>query len=73
MLVGDLEHALSKTHPSSLRDKAVEIPDTTWADVGGLEKVKQELMETGSGCLHLLSICICSRFAFALLGQSTHT
>jgi len=42
----DLEHALSKTHPSSLRDKAVEIPDTTWGDVGGLEKVKQELMET---------------------------
>jgi len=42
----DMEHALSKTHPSSLRDKAVEIPDTTWGDVGGLEKVKQELMET---------------------------
>jgi len=42
----DMEHALSKTHPSSLRDKAVEMPDTTWGDVGGLEKVKQELMET---------------------------
>jgi hypothetical protein len=26
--------------------QAVEIPDTTWGDVGGLEKVKQELMET---------------------------
>ena len=38
--------ALSNTHPSSLRDKAVEVPDTTWEDVGGLEKVKQELMET---------------------------
>jgi transitional endoplasmic reticulum ATPase len=24
----------------------VQIPDVTWADVGGLEKVKQELMET---------------------------
>ena len=42
----DMDHALSKTHPSSLRDKAVEMPDTTWNDVGGLEKVKQELMET---------------------------
>jgi transitional endoplasmic reticulum ATPase len=35
----DMEHALSKTHPSSLRDKAIEMPDTTWNDVGGLEKV----------------------------------
>jgi len=42
----DLLEALSKTNPSSLREKAVEVPDTTWADVGGLEKVKQELMET---------------------------
>lgn len=24
----------------------MQIPDVTWADVGGLEKVKQELMET---------------------------
>jgi len=42
----DMLEAMSKTNPSSLREKAVEVPDTTWADVGGLEKVKQELMET---------------------------
>jgi transitional endoplasmic reticulum ATPase len=29
--------AMSKTAPSSLRDKAVEIPDCSWEDVGGLE------------------------------------
>jgi len=42
----DFLSAMQKCHPSSLRDKAVEIPDVTWNDVGGLEKVKQELMET---------------------------
>ncbi len=42
----DLLEAMAKTNPSSLREKAVEVPDTTWADVGGLELVKQELMET---------------------------
>jgi len=42
----DLLKAMGNTNPSSLREKAVEIPDVTWADVGGLEKVKQELMET---------------------------
>ena len=38
--------AMSKTAPSSLRDKAVEIPDCSWEDVGGLEDVKREMVET---------------------------
>ena len=42
----DLVAAMDRTNPSSLREKAVEVPDVTWDDVGGLEKVKQELMET---------------------------
>jgi transitional endoplasmic reticulum ATPase len=38
--------AMRKTSPSSLRDKAVEIPDTSWEDVGGLLDVKREMVET---------------------------
>jgi len=37
--------ALDATNPSSLRETVAEIPTTTWKDVGGLEKVKQELQE----------------------------
>jgi len=40
------DYALSKTAPSSLRDKEVEIPDCSWKDVGGLYDVKREMMET---------------------------
>uniref|UniRef100_A0A6U2ZA75 Vesicle-fusing ATPase n=1 Tax=Paramoeba aestuarina TaxID=180227 RepID=A0A6U2ZA75_9EUKA len=39
-------HALKLSNPSALREKAVEIPNVTWADVGGLEGVKKELIET---------------------------
>ena len=41
-----LAGAMEKTAPSSLRDKAVEIPDCSWADVGGLLDVKREMTET---------------------------
>ncbi|XP_067928334.1 transitional endoplasmic reticulum ATPase-like [Watersipora subatra] len=37
--------ALGKSNPSALRETAVEVPNVTWNDVGGLEKVKQELQE----------------------------
>jgi len=37
--------ALSKSNPSALRETAVEVPTVTWEDIGGLEKVKQELQE----------------------------
>jgi len=40
------ERAMSKTAPSSLRDKAVEMPDVSWSDVGGLLEVKREMTET---------------------------
>lgn len=33
------------SNPSSLRETMVEVPDVTWADIGGLEEVKQELQE----------------------------
>ena len=37
--------ALSKSNPSALRETAVEVPNVTWDDVGGLENVKKELQE----------------------------
>ncbi|CAF5044344.1 unnamed protein product, partial [Rotaria magnacalcarata] len=37
--------ALNQSNPSALRETVVEIPTTTWQDVGGLENVKRELQE----------------------------
>ena len=38
--------AMGKGHqPSSLRESQIEIPDVTWADIGGLENTKRELQE----------------------------
>jgi len=39
------EHAVKATNPSSLRENIVEVPDTTWEDIGGLADVKRELQE----------------------------
>jgi transitional endoplasmic reticulum ATPase len=41
----DLKEALKVVRPSALREVLVEIPNVTWTDIGGLEKVKQELVE----------------------------
>lgn len=38
-------YSLSTQSPSSLRETVVETPNVSWNDVGGLEKVKQELQE----------------------------
>jgi len=38
-------YALGQSNPSSLRETVVEVPTTTWADIGGLEEVKNELRE----------------------------
>jgi len=37
--------AMHSGNPSALRETVVEVPDVTWADVGGLEDVKRELRE----------------------------
>merc|ERR1719194_238575 len=37
--------ALSISNPSALRETAVEVPNVTWEDIGGLEGVKRELQE----------------------------
>lgn len=38
--------ALGASNPSALRETVVEVPTVSWNDIGGLEKVKQELQET---------------------------
>lgn len=35
--------AMGKSTPSALRETVVEVPNTTWNDIGGLENVKREL------------------------------
>lgn len=42
---GDFETALREVEPSMIREFFVEIPDTSWSDIGGLEAVKQHLRE----------------------------
>ena len=37
--------AMKMSNPSALRETTVEIPNVTWADVGGLESTKRELQE----------------------------
>ncbi len=42
----DFKEALKGIDPSALREVFVEVPDTTWDDVGGLEDTKERLRET---------------------------
>merc|ERR1711939_892649 len=42
----NFRYAMQTSNPSALRETCVETPDVTWDDIGGLEKVKQELQET---------------------------
>ena len=39
------KYALGKANPASLRETVVEVPTTTWEDIGGLEDVQRELKE----------------------------
>src|SRR3989338_754924 len=41
----DFKDGLRLVRPSALREVLVEAPDTKWEDIGGLEKLKQELIE----------------------------
>jgi len=41
----DFMEALKYVQPSVLREVIVEVPEVRWSDIGGLEKVKQELRE----------------------------
>jgi len=37
--------SMGNVNPSSLRETVVEVPTTTWDDIGGLDEVKRELQE----------------------------
>jgi transitional endoplasmic reticulum ATPase len=41
----DFRDALREVEPSAIREVFVEVPDVGWEDVGGLEAVKQRLVE----------------------------
>ncbi|HJH32442.1 MAG TPA: AAA family ATPase [Methanosarcinaceae archaeon] len=41
----DFEGALREIEPSAMREVLVEIPSVNWIDVGGLDEVKQEIIE----------------------------
>ncbi len=41
----DFESALREIEPSAMREVLVEIPSVNWTDVGGLDNVKQEIVE----------------------------
>jgi transitional endoplasmic reticulum ATPase len=41
----DFEHALAHVRPSALRETLISRPDVTWADVGGLDELREELRE----------------------------
>ncbi|MEM4230727.1 MAG: CDC48 family AAA ATPase [Candidatus Pacearchaeota archaeon] len=41
----DFQEALKNVRPSAMREVLVETPNTKWEDVGGLDRVKQELRE----------------------------
>ena len=43
--MNDFEMAIKDVMPSAMREVLVEIPSIKWADIGGLEQVKQELRE----------------------------
>ncbi|WP_244427148.1 CDC48 family AAA ATPase [Methyloferula stellata] len=44
--MSDFLEGLSEVAPSGLREVAVEVPNVRWEDVGGLESVKETLLET---------------------------
>ena len=41
----DFQEALREVEPSAIREVFVEVPDVGWDDVGGLDEVKQRLIE----------------------------
>ena len=41
----DFKEALKMVRPSALREVLVEVPNVKWESIGGLEEVKQELIE----------------------------
>lgn len=51
--MNDFIVALSSVQPSAKREGFVTIPDVTWADIGALEDVREELTMAILVCLNL--------------------
>lgn len=45
VLMADFMQALQEVEPSAIREVFTEIPDVHWQDVGGLQGIKQQLIE----------------------------
>ena len=45
VLKDDFDEALKEVLPSGIREVFVEVPNVSWEDVGGLEELKQKLIE----------------------------
>jgi len=43
--MADIRAALARVPPSALRDSVVEVPETRWSDVGGMDDVKRAMKE----------------------------
>jgi len=43
--MGDFLEALREVEPSAIREVFVEVPEVHWDDVGGLDEIKQQLIE----------------------------
>jgi transitional endoplasmic reticulum ATPase len=41
----DFELALGEVHPSAMRETLISVPDVSWADVGGLDAIKERLTD----------------------------
>ncbi|ABR56501.1 AAA family ATPase, CDC48 subfamily [Methanococcus aeolicus Nankai-3] len=41
----DFKEALKEVEPSALREVLVEVPNVRWEDIGGLDEIKQDLIE----------------------------
>jgi len=43
--MNDFKEALKVVEPSAMREVLIEVPSVRWSDIGGLDKVKEELKE----------------------------
>lgn len=69
-------YALSTQSPASLRETVVETPNVSWNDIGGLEKVKQELQELVQVRFKSSLLCLFvlpSHLTISFLSLFTHT
>lgn len=44
--IDNFMEALKEIEPSAIREVFIEVPDVKWGDIGGLEDIKKQLMET---------------------------